>query len=103
MVNNKQQVLEVLKKNSSKLLILGVKRIGLFGSFVTGEQTDKSDIDLLVEFSNPDEKSLFDLLDLKQDLENLTGRKIDLVERGSIKNPYREKEIAATARLIYAA
>ena len=50
MISNKKQIVDLLNQNSQRLEELGVKRIGVFGSFVRGEQTDKSDIDLLVEF-----------------------------------------------------
>jgi predicted nucleotidyltransferase len=37
------------------------------------------------------------------ELEDITGREFDVIEKGSIKNPYKNKEISSTARLIYAA
>jgi len=50
MIITKQDVLNVLDQNKSQLRALGVRRIGLFGCFVRGEQRPDSDIDLLVEF-----------------------------------------------------
>lgn len=50
MITTKQDVLDLLNQNKSKLRALGVKRIGIFGSFVRGEQRPESDIDFLVEF-----------------------------------------------------
>jgi len=49
-IKTKQDVMEILHQNRDRLKELGVSRIGLFGSFVRGEQYDDSDIDLLVEF-----------------------------------------------------
>jgi predicted nucleotidyltransferase len=49
-IGTKQKIFNVLQQNQSRLSALGVKRIGLFGSFVRGEQRTDSDIDLLVEF-----------------------------------------------------
>lgn len=59
-----------------------VKRIGLFGSYVTGEQTDESDIDLIVEFS---ERVGMDYFNLMVFLEDLFEKKIDLVTPGGLK------------------
>ncbi len=59
-----------------------VKRSALFGSVVRGEATDDSDVDILVEF--PDNKSLFDLVDLKVKLEDALGSDVDLVTYRSI-------------------
>ena len=47
-IRTKKEIFDVLHKNSSRLRALGIKRIGLFGSFVSGEQKSDSDIDLLV-------------------------------------------------------
>lgn len=52
MITPEQDVLSLLDQNKSQLRALGVKRIGLFGSFVRGEQRPESDIDLLVGFES---------------------------------------------------
>lgn len=49
-VADKKQVLAVIKDHRPRLRALGVNRLGLFGSFVRGEQSPDSDIDFLVEF-----------------------------------------------------
>jgi len=54
----------------------GVKRIGLFVSFARGEQKESSDIDVLVEFEKP---TFRNFMDLSFYLEDLFGRKVDLV------------------------
>ena len=61
----------------------GIKRSSLFGSYVRGEQRDDSDIDLLVDF--PKGKSLFDFVEVKVQLEDAFGKKVDLVEYDKIK------------------
>lgn len=61
----------------------GVTRSAIFGSYVHGEQQEDSDIDILIEL--PNEKSLFDLVDLKLRLEDALQRKVDLVEYQMIK------------------
>lgn len=67
-----------------------VKEIGIFGSYVRGEQKKKSDIDILVEFSEP--ISLFRFIDLEFYLEGLLGAKVDLVSKGALK-PHIGKRI----------
>lgn len=86
-------ILEILEKNKEVLKKYGVKRIGLFGSFVRGEQKKNSDIDFLVEFENP---NFDDFMDLVFYLEDLFGRKVELIANGSISpyiQPYIEKEV----------
>jgi len=60
-----------------------VKEIGIFGSFVRGEQKKRSDIDILVEFDEP--VTLFDFMDLEEHLSKLVEMKVDLVSKGALK------------------
>lgn len=62
----------------------GVKKIGVFGSFVRGEELDNSDIDILVEFEKG-QKTFDNYMELKFYLEDLFDRKVDLVTISSIK------------------
>jgi len=64
-----------------------VKEIGIFGSYVRGEQKGKSDLDILVEFEEDAKLSLLDVVGLEIELSDLLGIKVDLVERKSLK-PY---------------
>jgi uncharacterized protein len=67
----------------------GVAKIGIFGSFVRGEERPESDVDVLVTFRNGEET--FDhYMDCKFYLEDLFGRKVDLVMNGAIKPRLRE-------------
>jgi uncharacterized protein len=59
------------------------RRVRLFGSVARGDERDGSDIDLLVDFSP--ESSLFDLLHLNRELEELLHRPVDVVSRGGLK------------------
>ena len=61
----------------------GVSTIGLFGSHVRGEQTEKSDIDILVEFNKS--IGLFEFMDVEFYLEDLLGRDVDLVMKSALK------------------
>jgi len=67
----------------------GVERIGVFGSFVRGEEKAESDVDVLVEFREG-QKTFDHYIDLKFYLEDLFGRKVDLVMKGAIKRRLRE-------------
>jgi len=61
-----------------------VKEIGIFGSYVSGGHNAKSDIDILVEFSEP--VGFFAFLDLEEYLGKLLGIKVDLVTKNALKS-----------------
>ena len=86
MIKTKQDILNVLDQNRSQLKALGVRRIGLFGSFVRGEQRADSDIDLLVEF-DPERKTFDTFMDLSFFLEEVLEHRIELVTLESL-SPY---------------
>jgi len=76
--NTKEDILNCLLQQKERLAELGVVSIGLYGSFVRGEQTPSSDIDILVEFAH--DKHTFDnFMELSFLLEDLLGRKVDMV------------------------
>ena len=79
----------------------GIKQLALFGSVLSKKFTDKSDIDIMITLLPQYHCSYFDLLDIKAELENMTGREVDLVEKDSIKNPYRQKSIFENMQVIY--
>ncbi|MCX6626647.1 MAG: nucleotidyltransferase family protein [Candidatus Solibacter sp.] len=61
----------------------GARNIRVFGSVVRGDNRDDSDVDLLVEFEEG--KTLFDLIGLKLDLQNLLGATVDVVTPNSLR------------------
>ncbi|HEY5615548.1 MAG TPA: nucleotidyltransferase family protein [Bacteroidota bacterium] len=65
-----------------------VKEIGIFGSVARGNATAESDVDILVEFSGPVGWEFFELKDF---LEKILLRRVDLVTSKALKNAYREK------------
>ena len=77
-----EPLLQLLKRSTQEIKKFGVKRIGLFGSCVKGEAGRGSDIDVLVEFSQP---SFDNYMELKFFLEALFGREVDLVLADSLK------------------
>jgi predicted nucleotidyltransferase len=101
MVKTKQDILNVLEQNRTRLQSLGAKKIGLFGSFVRGEQRPDSDIDLLVEFE-PGQKTFDNFIELSFFLEEVLQHRTELVTVESL-SPYlgphilREVEYAGLA------
>jgi hypothetical protein len=61
----------------------GVKTLGVFGSYIRGEQGKRSDVDILVEFERP--ISLLQFLALERQVSELLGRKVDLVMKTALK------------------
>jgi uncharacterized protein len=84
--STKDEILAFLRENSERLRLLGVRRIGLFGSFARNEAGPESDVDLLVEFV-PDKKTFDNFMALSFFLEELFGRKVELVTSESL-SPY---------------
>nr|WP_320162252.1 nucleotidyltransferase family protein [uncultured Methanoregula sp.] len=70
----------------------GVTYLGIFGSYVRGEQKTRSDVDLLVEFDRPG--TLLDFIHLQNDLVDLLGVRVDLVEKSGLKPAIRPYVLA---------
>jgi len=81
---NKQEVIDAIR--GSEPLIrerFGVKRLGLFGSYVKERQKEQSDIDILVSFAR--DIDLFDFVELREFLESRLHHKVDLVMESALK------------------
>lgn len=89
----KENILLFLKENKEKLESFGVKRIGLFGSFVKGEQKGSSDIDVFVVFKN-DCEGFDNYFDLKFYLEDSLQTEVDLVIKNTLKRHIKERVLA---------
>ncbi len=74
------------------------KRIGVFGSVSRNEDTEKSDVDILYQFKKP--ITLYDKVKIKEDLENMLKKSVDLVSEKSI-NPEIRKYIIKDLKIIY--
>ena len=85
-METKERILSLLQKHSEQMKALGVRKLGLFGSFVRGEQNEISDIDILVEF-DPSKKGFDNFICLAFFLEELFGRHVELVTLESL-SPY---------------
>jgi len=75
--------------------------IGIFGSFSRGEETDKSDIDILIRFGEA--CSLLQLVKMESELSEKLGKKVDLVTEGSLKNERIRKSIHKDLQIIFEA
>jgi predicted nucleotidyltransferase len=80
-----------------------ISELSLFGSVLRDDFNDKSDVDVLVVFEPNDGWSLWDLMHCENEFAALFGRKVDLVEKKALRNPFRRHEILTTSQLLYAA
>jgi predicted nucleotidyltransferase len=85
-VLSRDAIFALLRDHRTRLLGLGVQRIGLFGSFVHGTPGPESDVDILVEFQ-PDLKSYDNFIHLAFFLEEIFGRRVELVTTDAL-SPY---------------
>lgn len=91
-----QLILDRIEEKMETIKKYGVKRIGLFGSYAQNNQGSRSDIDLLVEF-NHRQKTFDNYMELKFFLEDLFGRRVDLVIAETIK-PDLKSEITGSVK-----
>lgn len=90
-MQNCVEIKKILQQNKQQIVAdYGVKTIGIFGSVVRGEQTETSDIDILVEFEKP--VGFIKFIQLENRLAQLLGAKIDLATQKSLK-PHIGKKI----------
>ena len=85
-VQTKKKALSLIEENQDRIKALGVKKLGLFGSFVREEQGVGSDVDLLVEFE-PGKKTFDNFIQLSFFLEEVFKRRVELVTPESL-SPY---------------
>ena len=97
-ITTKKEIIILLRRNAARLRGFGLKRIGLFGSFMRGEQGETSDVDLLVEFE-PGKKRFDNFMALAFFLEDLLGRKVEIVTRESL-SPYIGAHILAEVEYV---
>ena len=73
-----------------------VETIGIFGSHSRGEQNKKSDIDILVTFTEPNDIDLLDFIELKRFLSRKLKAKVDLVKKDALKQRIKDKILQET-------
>ena len=78
-----------------------IKEMSVFGSAIRPDFRQDSDVDLLVSFFEDEHWDSFDLVTMKDELNDIFKRKIDLVEKNCIRNPIRRKHILNNYEVIY--
>ncbi len=86
----KEKIVEICERND-------IEFCAVFGSFARGEATAESDIDLLVRFSKP---KGFDWVDAALEIEDVLGRKVDLVTENSL-SPYVRENVLKNLEVLY--
>lgn len=80
-----------------------LKELALFGSVLTDKFGSESDVDVLIEFLPNVRASLFDLVEIKDELESIFKRKVDVIEKTGLRNPFRRRAILENREVMYAA
>ncbi len=80
-----------------------IRELSLFGSALRDDFGPDSDLDFLVSFEPGATLDLFDLQEMKEELEACHGRPVDIVVKEALRNPWRKREILNTAEVVYAA
>ena len=92
---NKSEILKKLKVYKSQSANkYGIKKLALFGSYSDDSQNETSDIDIIVDLDKP---NLFALVHIKEELEELLGKHIDIIRDREKLNPYLKKQIKKEA------
>lgn len=79
-----------------------IVEFSLFGSVLREDFHPDSDVDVLVTFAPDAQVSLFDMVKMQLELKTIFDREVDMVEKASLHNPYRRREILKTAEKVYA-
>lgn len=95
-MKSREQILDILRAHREELKSLGVKSLALFGSAARDEAGLESDVDLLVEFSQP--VGIFEFLDLHESLERILECKVDLATPEALKRQIREQILKEAIR-----
>lgn len=80
-----------------------VAELSLFGSVLRDNYRSDSDVDVLIEFKPDAEWSLYEWVDMIEELKAIFGREIDLVSKQGLRNPIRRHAILASREVVYAA
>jgi uncharacterized protein len=80
-----------------------VTEFALFGSVLRDDFRPDSDVDVLVTLPENSGISLYDWVDMIEELKAIFGREVDLVDKTAIRNPFRRRRILGEAEVIYAA
>jgi predicted nucleotidyltransferase len=78
-----------------------IQELAVFGSVLENTFGPESDIDVLATFAKDAEWSIFDHSRMSDELSSLLGRRVDIVDRSTLTNPFRRHEILTRRQLIY--
>ena len=78
-----------------------ITEFALFGSVLRDDFRPDSDVDVLISFAADTHWSLFDLVEMQEELKKLFGREVDLVEREGLRNPFRRRSILDSMQVVY--
>ena len=78
-----------------------VTELALFGSVLTDDFSPDSDVDVLVSFAPESSWGLFDFTEMEKELGAMFKRKVDLVERQGLRNPFRRRAILSSMEVVY--
>lgn len=100
--------MKLIEQNLQRIIALcrkhKVKSLAVFGSILTDRFNDQSDVDLLVNFDTTDHEKwdyVTNYFDFQEALENIFGRKVDLVVEKGLKNKYFIQNVNRTKQMIY--
>lgn len=91
---NRKKIVSFCKKHH-------IASLALFGSILTSHFSPKSDVDVLVKFEKKHIPSLFDIVDMEEELSSIVGRKVDLKTPEDLSRYFRD-EVVARAKILYA-
>jgi predicted nucleotidyltransferase len=80
-----------------------IAELALFGSALREDFRPDSDVDILISFDEGAEWDLFDWVSMMEELKQIFGREVDLVEKATLRNPFRRHSILETKEVIYVA
>ena len=80
-----------------------IVELALFGSAARGELAPESDVDVMATFSADARWDLYDYVEMQDELEQIFHRPVDLVEKGTVSNPFRYRTIMRDLTVVYAA
>lgn len=94
----REKVLSLLKEHLEEIQGFKIQRISIFGSVARNQDNPQSDIDILIKFDGPPSYDLY--MDLKFFLEDLLGRRVDLITEDALRTeirPFVEKDLIRVA------
>ena len=80
-----------------------ISEFALFGSVLRADFRPESDVDVLINFTEDADWTLYDRIDMADELKDILGREVDLVTKKSLRNPFRRHSILSTKKVLYAA